>query len=68
MLCWNCGLKTMQPWEDLGKGWFKCSDCGATWVKPLKLGMSPISIVRDDTCGLTKYKPRSVHKARKAKK
>ena len=36
MKCWNCGHKTMFPWESLGKGWFKCSDCGATWIKPLK--------------------------------
>ena len=36
MKCWYCGHKTMFPWESLGKGWFKCSDCGATWIKPLK--------------------------------
>jgi len=26
----------MSPFETLGKGWFKCSKCGATWIKPLK--------------------------------
>ena len=34
--CWNCNLKTMFPSEDLGKGWWKCSDCGATWCDTLK--------------------------------
>jgi len=23
----------MYPFESLGKGWFKCSDCGATWIE-----------------------------------
>jgi len=40
MQCWNCGLKTMQPSKDLGKGWFKCSDCGATWAKLLEPGQA----------------------------
>jgi len=33
MKCWNCGLGMMSPWEELGKGWFKCSNCGATWTE-----------------------------------
>lgn len=40
MKCWNCGLDTMSPWETLGKGWFKCSDCGATWTKIPKPGQA----------------------------
>jgi len=31
MKCWNCGAEPMSPWEILGKGWYKCSKCGATW-------------------------------------
>ena len=31
MKCWNCGVEPMPPFETLGKGWFKCSDCGATY-------------------------------------
>ena len=28
--CWYCGQDAMCPYESLGKGWSKCSNCGAT--------------------------------------
>ena len=40
MQCWNCGMETMWPSDELGKGWFQCSDCKATWVKPLVPGQA----------------------------
>ena len=40
MQCWNCGMEIMKPCDELWKGWFKCSDCGATWVKPLVPGQA----------------------------
>ncbi len=34
--CWSCGKKTMVQIPDAGKGWLKCSGCGATDYKPMK--------------------------------
>jgi len=56
MLCWYCEKAQMAPWEDLGKGWFKCPDCGATWIKPLELAPSVMSFEHDDATGRTKRK------------
>lgn len=32
MKCWYCGKNTMSDCPELGKGWFLCSSCGATWI------------------------------------
>jgi len=45
--CWNCGLEPMSPWEELGKGWFKCSNCGATWSTVPKC-KAPIIVLKPD--------------------
>ncbi len=29
-VCRYCLVKSMEPADDLGKGWLKCSNCGAT--------------------------------------
>jgi tRNA(Ile2) C34 agmatinyltransferase TiaS len=31
MQCWYCHSNHMFPWESLGKDWFRCNDCGATY-------------------------------------
>jgi len=30
--CWSCGQNTMISFEELGHGWQKCSNCGATEI------------------------------------
>ena len=35
MKCWFCEKGTMEEALDLGSGWFRCSECGATWIKML---------------------------------
>ena len=57
----------MSPFEDLGKGWFKCSQCGATWIEVPPLGPSALSTERDDTTGERKYKSRAISRKGKAK-
>lgn len=37
MKCWYCDKDTMDEASELGPGWFKCCDCGATWIKMLKV-------------------------------
>ena len=37
MKCWSCNSRGMCPSEDLCKGWFKCSDCGATYSDDKRL-------------------------------
>ena len=65
MKCWHCGHKTMFPWESLGKGWFKCSDCGATWTKKQEFTVIPISIERvSKGSEYTKYKARAIRRRR----
>jgi len=65
MKCWNCGHKTMFPWESYGKGWFKCSDCGATWTKMQEFTVIPISIERlSKGSKYTKYKARVIRRRR----
>ena len=37
--CWNCGKDTMEPFDQAGHGWLKCSSCGATHMpNPTTLG------------------------------
>lgn len=68
MKCWYCLVGLMKEAKDLRKGWYRCSSCGATWVKVPILGPSPISIEYDEVTGGTKYKARRVTKGKKAKK
>lgn len=28
--CWNCGKETLEPYDEVGHDWLKCSNCGAT--------------------------------------
>lgn len=62
MRCWYCGKLTMFPRDELGKGWFQCNECGATWVKMLKPGRRSITIESDPGTGGTKYKPRAIRR------
>lgn len=50
-LCWNCHKKTMQPAKKLPKGWYQCSECGATWTKPLKVKASSVTMQPDTMLG-----------------
>ena len=68
MKCWNCGKKTMFPWEDLGIGWFKCSGCGATWIKMLELAASALGGTYKNQGGVRTYHSRPIAKGKKAKK
>jgi len=54
----------MSPSEDLGKGWYKCSSCGATWTDVIQVGASPISIESRGKKQGTKYKARAIHRRR----
>lgn len=38
MKCWYCRNGTMFPAGELGKGWFQCDTCGATWSELPKPG------------------------------
>ena len=68
MKCWYCGVEPMAPFETLGKGWFKCSDCGATWIKMQEFSTMPISIERVNKYSKrTKYKAHAIRR-RKVKK
>ena len=54
--CWCCGKNEMCPSEDLGKGWFKCSGCGATWCK-VPVRKAPIIILKPDGVQGKSYSP-----------
>ena len=68
MKCWNCGLDTMHPSEDLGKGWFKCSDCKATWTEVPVPGGSALGGTWKDASNIRHYHPHPLPKGKKAKK
>ena len=36
MKCWYCQEVIMDEAPELGKGWFQCSICGATWIDVVK--------------------------------
>ena len=68
MKCWYCQEVIMDEAPELGKGWFQCSICGATWIgipKPdgwAKISKEPLGSPRQ-----SKYKPsrRATFKKRK---
>jgi len=68
MLCWYCEKNTMQPDPNAEKGWFRCSECDATWVKVPVLGRVIVSRERDDTTGKSKFKSRAAKKRKGIKK
>lgn len=68
MRCWYCDRNLMNEAPDLGRGWFKCKGCGATWVKPLKLGPPCVTIESGGSDGKLKYKPSPLFRKRRAKK
>lgn len=35
MKCWSCGRLTMFRAPELGKDWYKCCECGATYADKL---------------------------------
>ena len=68
MKCWNCGLETMWPSKDLDKGWFKCSDCGATWSEIPEPGQNALGGIWKDKGGISHYHSVTPKKRKKAKK
>lgn len=38
MKCWYCKKAEMEEDKELGKEWFKCPECNATWVDTSKMG------------------------------
>jgi len=68
MQCWYCGKNTMVEHKKLGSGWFKCKECGATWIKPVKLKPLPISGTWRDSSGISHYKAHPVARKKKVKK
>lgn len=54
--CWSCGKNEMCPSEDLGKGWFRCFGCGATWSK-VPRRIAPIIILKPDRMQGQSYSP-----------
>lgn len=60
MKCWYCGQETMEEAPNLGKGWFECSSCFATWIKVPKLGAETIVEERRSNASspnVTRYRP-----------
>lgn len=51
----------MNPSEDLGRGWYKCNDCGATWSKQSPPHAYPMHLAKDDNLGKS-YSPTPVRR------
>lgn len=68
MKCWYCEGETMVEAPDLGKGWFKCSNCGGTWIRVPELGSPAATVESGGSDGRSKRKPHPVSRKRKAKK
>ena len=68
MKCWFCGVEPMSPFETLGKGWHKCSECGATFIKMLQVDSSALGSTYKKADGFTAYHSRAVPKKRRVKK
>ena len=68
MKCWYCGVEPMSPFETLGKGWYKCSECGATFIKILEVGSSALGSTWKGAEGQRHYHSRAVPKKRGVKK
>ena len=62
IICWHCEKMTMEPAPELGSGWRKCSNCGATHQPhPSQVSQSTI-VVEQVAPGTreTKYRPQKV--------
>lgn len=68
MECWFCEKHTMDKAPDLGNGWYRCCQCGATYVKMLELGVFPIVLRRDYALSGKTSSPSMRGKGKKAKK
>ena len=68
MLCWCCEKAQMEDAPKVGRGWKRCPECGATWIKPIKLAPLLATIERDSSTGRTKWKSRPVSKKWRPKK
>jgi len=68
MKCWNCGVVPMPPFETLGKGWHKCTVCGATYIKIPKPGHYPMTIKPDPEHGRSSSPVRQRQSKKKVKK
>jgi len=58
--CWSCGQNTMISFEEVGRGWLKCSSCGATDMPhPTTLGQEQLVIEKAGPGSQDiKYRPR----------
>lgn len=60
--CWYCGQNTMELYTNLGHGWLKCSNCGATCnPNPTKKRPSADMDTWFDENGIRHYHPIGVH-------
>jgi DNA-directed RNA polymerase subunit RPC12/RpoP len=59
-VCWNCKKPTMKLAPKLGRGWYRCSNCGAThFPNPITLGESTLVIEKvKGSSHLTESRPR----------
>ncbi len=63
--CWFCKKVTMEPIE----GYYKCSDCGATWnSQPADGTYMDIEAKRDGARGGSSYTPAKKSRRQTAKK
>lgn len=68
MKCWYCGKETMEEAPELGMGWFKCSECGATWIKMPELAEVALGGIWLDAAGIGHYHSVKVRSGRSKKK
>lgn len=66
--CWSCGYPTMEKCDELGSRWHKCSKCGATYIKMLKLSIYPVTLKKDYAVGGKSASPRVGRKVKEGKK
>ncbi len=59
--CWSCGNNTMIEFEQVARGWLKCSKCGATSMpSPTRLHQQELIIESAGTSRSdSKYRPRA---------
>lgn len=61
--CWYCGKLTMEPAEELGGDWLKCSSCGATDMpNPTRPTFSVLNEPKEDATGHVSRSPRAVRR------
>ena len=68
MKCWFCGKETMKEAPDLGSGWFRCGECGATWIKMPELAEVALGGIWKDKDGIGHYHSVKVGKSKGKKK